>query len=285
MNDLKQAAQQEGALVSRLMMSPDHSGQAAIVVEGDKDHQVFRRFLFPDKSGVLVDAGGRVRAIRVAKTVSKQGIPVLAIVDSDNDLARKQNNRFEGPVFRTDRRDMEATMFLSRAGDSLISVVLDPDEVRRLEAISGTTVKNLLVEACAFIGALRAVNEFENLHIRLRDENPAKYLDTSSLTLDENEYLNAVLAQSTTSESPESLGYKVREVMERVSHADLVPGHDLTAMLEATCRGRLGGPGNHDVESLEMALRVAYSIDEFRETQLYRDLRSWGDEKGLPICA
>ena len=281
MTALREAAQQKGALVSRLIMSPDHSGKPAVVVEGSKDLALFRSLLGEPSSYVLVDAGSRTTAIEVVEEVHKRDIPALAIVDSDDELVCGPSQRREAAIITTDLRDIEAMMFMSPVGDRLIADILDPAAVKRIEGERGCPLKEVIISELSVVGAARAVNYREDFRIRFKDVDVCRFLDVNRVRVDEEAYVRALVQASSRRPSFGAFNAAVAQLRESVDPSHLLPGHDLTRLLSALCRGRLGAPGAPTADSLELALRVGYSNEYFRQTNLYRRLSAWSGKRNL----
>lgn len=263
-------------------MEPDHSGRPAVVVEGPTDRQFYQRLLEPKARAVVIAAGGRHNTIQVVKEVDRQRIPVVGIVDADDDLTREVD--LGTSVIATDARDVEAMIFHSAAGDRVMAELYDSAAVSRLEEQRGVTLREALVDVCAVVGAARRVNHDLQLGLNFKDRLFLQSVDQNRVVLDTDEYLRELIRRG-GSEGEIGFRAQVEAVLCSFEPAHLVGGHDLTELMSHVSRGSLRHFMRSPARDIERMLRVSYTADDFKASSVYSGLLSWGERRKISLVA
>lgn len=273
-------------LVSRLRMNPDHRGGVAVLVEGSTDVELYRAFMTQQRPPliVMVAAQSKDHVLNVAEKVHGLEIPVVAIVDSDDELVLGVER--ERPfIVRTDFRDAEATLFLGYPGDRLVATTLDPEKAAEYEEQYSVSAKSAIMAVAAVSGAARVVNREKKLALRFQQVEVSSFVDRASICVNTAAYVRSLAAASQRNVDPQRLGQQIERVLERHPVEHLVPGHDVIKVLAAVAGGPLGKGVKRDSAALEHSLRTACHDDFFRSTSIHRRLQEMSEALKVPLVA
>jgi hypothetical protein len=263
------------------------SGRPVVLVEGETDVSVFKYLC--GSAVDVIDANGKVNALRVAKLCDQGNVPwVRVVVDADYD--RLLDRLYDSPrVMYTDLNDLECTMVGCGVLEQLsVEIISDASLVRLSAELGGRDLRQALIEGAATIGKYRLANEIGGFGLRFRNMPASQLLMRDRFEVDET-----ALRQWITDANPESrdVGGLWRLVdgdsLNQFEALELCNGHDLVELLAAfTARF---GPDNQravwERPNLETLLRIGFR-GCCERSELVRALQAWvlkGSPAGNPL--
>jgi hypothetical protein len=266
-------------LASRVRMMRTSYKGTILVVEGDSDARVYKRFT-DENACMIIHACGKenaVGALKILENDSFQGI--LVIVDADF-------QRLEGymlgsmSLLLTDTHDLE-TMILST-----------PAEMEKVLAAFGSTtilgqlpgyVINMVIDNALLIGYFSwiASPSKDNLMLKFKDLRFENFVEVNKakLHIDIDKLINAVKKNSGGIKFDEKALKRKIESLKKQNHDpwQVCCGHDMVQILAIGFRFVFGKKkaATFTAEILEGTLRVAYEYSYFCLTALHRSIKNW----------
>lgn len=256
-----------------------------MVVEGITDSRLFGKFA--EKDGVrirIAHSKDNVRGVVKEMAGRRRDRRVIGIVDADLELLRGRIAK--PPLFNTDCRDMEMMIIRSNALDDIVDEYGDPEKVRDFEERYGP-IRDALVSASYPIGLLMFVSQERGLSLSFKDLNFSRFINPRSMEIDVREMIAEVLDNSRSAK----IGRKelVKLLGEEAEALDdlwkAARGHDTIDILLIGLRKSFGSfnASGLDEGALGGSLRLAFSDECFRSTELYQNTEEWADENGLVL--
>jgi hypothetical protein len=258
---------------AKMTIASSRGARRLIFVEGSKDVEVFRKFY--DQSEISFRSSvGRSGVFEVVNKLSNQpGLSPFGIIDADNDLILGFSLKTP-PVFATDYRDLESTIFMTSCGDSVLNENLtDPFPAKLGQTL--TAFKSRVIYELAKIGACRIVNAKFDLGLNFKRFEIGAYIDSSLGVIDERRFMEHLTA-NIPPHKQKIFQSEQAEILRLCDPKKLVHGHDLSiylAIMKNTnyYKNFRGRPV--EAEDVETSLRVSFVSEVFVTTQLAIDLR------------
>lgn len=253
-----------------------HKG-AFLIVEGDTDARVYKRFV-DETDCKVIPANNKDNATEVLKILENESLEgILVIVDADFwHLEGIKTNSVN--LFLTDTHDLE-TMIISNT-EVLQKVLSEFGSTNKINQLHHPVIQ-MVLEATLPIGLFRwvASPSKENLPLKFRDLSFENFVDVPKLKVNINKLLEEVKANSGDPEIDEqSIKNKIKSLKkENLDPWQVCSGHDMVQILAIGFRFVFGNrkTGTLTAEVLEGMLRVAYEYSHFRLTVLYRSIENW----------
>lgn len=258
--------------------------QVSVLVEGRSDKTAYARYFSLPPAKFLDVYRGRDYVLEKAQELRGADRTFIGIIDADEDCPLGRRRHPDG-VFSTDLRDLETTMFFGGAGEAVISQLLDPVRADAFARSKGVPLIEWVAGQCAFTGALRLAAVALGETWRFRDVNLGDHVDPKRMRVDHGTYLAALRDASGTRMGYRQLKRAAESTLEQYSGRllTLVHGHDLMAFLAALTRGPNTAGPVHTANSVELAVRSAFTQDDFEHTDLWRHLSDWEAHLGTPF--
>ena len=259
------------------MQRSQHAG-AFLVVEGDTDSRLYKRFV-DYRACQLVVAHAKNKAIEALDILEQDSFSgILVIVDADFwVLEGKQPARSN--LLLTDTHDLETMILASPALDKFLAEYGSPTKIEALTSQRGQAVREMLIESGTPIGYLRWVSLQDNLALKFEDLSFSKFVDDRTLAVDEAKMIKTVKDHSQTPRLDE------RELQNRMTKLKnnthdlwhVCCGHDLICILSIGLRKVLGSHSSYSIQPqvIETMLRLAYEWVYFQVTRLYQSIKAW----------
>ena len=256
-----------------------------LVVEGITDYRLYGKL--SDRENVeLIVAHSKDNASAVVKELfhNRKDDKVLGIVDSDLDKALSV--RRDPPLFQTDTRDLEGMMIRSQALDEVIWEYGDRAKTENFVKNYGE-IRDVLISSAYPLGTLMLISENNGRDLCFRDLDFGRFIDRRTLQCDIRNMVDEVIYNSRSPNlGAKELRKRLEEEMEH--HRDpwtICRGHDLVEILLIGLRYVFGGYNccNMRCGELNGALRLAFDMEHFAETGLYRTTSEWAGKRDLPL--
>ena len=283
---MKPPQQRPEIIANRVRMKRQRYHKAVfLLVEGDDDKKLYERF-FDSARCRIQTAYGRPNveaALTILEADSTWDRRVLGIVDADFDIlegrAADRHN-----LLRTDTHDAETMMLKSPALEHVLREHGDEDAITKLEAATGQTLREHLLNLARVFGALRWIATRKKLGLRFEDLRFARVIDKKTWTLIRDKVVDELQSHSQAGVlDADALNGDAEEVLSsEVDLWQLCCGHDMVAILAIGLQNVLGkrNPAEVKARVLEKDLRLAYETVYFASTELCRALRRWERHNG-----
>lgn len=268
-----------------------------LIVEGPKDSKLYGKFFNRDKV-LIKEAFGNQRVQDIFNILSHRGFDKkLGIIDSDFRKITGDEVDIDG-IFMTDDHDIEVMIMKTKALDDVIRVFCSQSRVQAFEKQNGMSIKDKIFSLGKEIGYLKLTNKTFDLGLVFKPKNPEgnhlkyknficdktlNFLGTDTLITTANNYS---INKSQKIESIEEISQRLNETKETDYILDqLVNGHDLSQILFILMKKVLKSRNRmlQDHNSIEDSLTLAYDINDFKETNLYKDIQNWSEQREIEI--
>ncbi len=298
MSDIRNTSKGRYALDALKMwhLSNKRQGRVAVAVESAKDENFYRRFFEPVRFFVLDGWEGVVALMELAEKDVIKG--VLGIIDAD--FRHVMNESAPINVFLTDHHDLELMQLHSPAFETILSQhaeygIPGEEEMGRLDAFekkNNEPFLQSLLKSARPLGVLRFLNHRDTLNLTFKIQkkqggefshlNHDDFIDPLTLKCDRKAMFKAVENKSSRlgffGNHPNVVQNFEKEMLIDHDVWEICNGHDVLNILGLALREAIGRnkskPHNY-AQSLEELLTVAYHFEDFKKTQLYKNLLAW----------
>jgi hypothetical protein len=264
------------------MTRSQHRG-SILVLEGDTDARVFKRFI--EKSACkIVPAHGKNNALKILEILGSGSFPGLLII-VDADFGRAEGKTIESEnLFLTDTHDLE-TLILKNS--DCLERHLDEFADQSILDSSKVPVLKWLLECASPVGYVRWI-----CHKNGRGDFSFKKLRFEPFVVgypmepNIEEMFAAIKGQCFSGESDEEvdlefLKSELKKLMsETYDQWQICNGHDMMKVLAIGFQKSFGKRKSKKFnwEIIESILRTTYEYSHFQRTNLYRDILKWQEE-------
>ncbi|AIZ56569.1 hypothetical protein Mpt1_c06840 [Candidatus Methanoplasma termitum] len=266
------------------MLRSSHKGPI-VVVEGVTDSRLFGKFIDRDDVKIIIAHSKDNVRRSVAEVWGKRNDKkVIGIVDADID--RLLGMTVNPPIFFSDKRDLEAMMMSSGALDDLLAEYSEPEQIEKFEEKYGS-IREVIARSSYPIGLLMFISMTEGIGLYFKDMDYSYFINKKTLAIDIMKMINSVFAQSVN----KSIGKKdlADKIFEREELLDdpwiAVRGHDAVAILTIGLQNAFGSYNCLGIKDGQVsgALRLAFGLDYFEDTDLYKDTVKWSARNGFVL--
>lgn len=278
MNSLQELSNDINAKLNELRQSIDHpnnEGKIFVLFEGETDIKLFRNIFnryYVDTTSLL----GKEKVVYVLQALQNEGYyNIVGIKDADFD--HLNNSESTENLFITDYHDMEVQMIESNAFISVIHEYAQSNVHQHLL----TYLKENIYQVALIVGYLRWFNEREinTLFFKKLDFKQFISIETNNTIHFNQEIFLNILIEDSKIKNPklELIAEDLLNIIEefKVESSDkrqICCGHDLTKLIAMIFFNSPKG------DEIEKALRLSYTIEDFKTTQLYNSLVNWCSE-------
>ena len=259
-----------------------------LIVEGDTDARVYGRFTVEDCTVIV--AHGKDNALIALDILEKGAVTgMFAIVDSDFQRIEGDEPPSENVLF-TDTHDLETMIMSSGALDNVLVEFGRKEKLARLPK----PVREVILDACLPIGYFRwlSTSRRDNLLLNFSDLRFTAVVAVADKTLrtDLDNLIREVRTGSHGTIPPRRVIHTKLTMLLREDRHDpwqVCAGHDLVHVFAIGLRSLFGGRSARQLsyEETDRILRLAYTLDEFRKTTLYKAIGEWEKKSGFRVMA
>ena len=266
--------------IRQALMSPAGLRVVWVVVEAEEDVKVYEKFMQSESTVVNTseDETGRKGYANVELIVSeiKKEVPVAHIMGiRDTDYSRYKDG-YEAPanIFLTDRRDLEM-------------MLLEAESVKQALRAWAPTYDQAFAKCipiCRHFGYLRIYNSLRGLFVTFHDNlKTVKYWDDNNHDLKPNweqESMRRFVSLAQKDCSADAITEFVSTLsLDKEDFLDICRGHDVIPVLsKALIRNHIYSEANIMIKMVE-----AYSLDDFKTTKLYSNIKTWQTFEGVTV--
>jgi hypothetical protein len=245
-----------------------------LLVEGITDIKRFGPFI-DEKECSLVNCYGRRKAIEAVKILYDEGFPgALGAVDADFDRVDNQLEQHEGLVY-SESHDFDLDWAQPTVLGKYLNQVAD-NEKKKIHG-SASEIFTKILQALKPVSVARLLNHRKRIGFRLSHIDVSACFRNFAVNLDG--YVDLIFEGCVASEQGR------KELKEQISRAtnqrydlyQLTNGHDFHSALGECLRSELASrrPQQTWASEVELHLRLVFTDDEFRASEIYRQIRMW----------
>jgi len=270
-----------GELVAEVSMErADSFDGCLLVVESLDDKKFWVPFVDSHTCRILLSYG-KSCALAAVELLERTGRlrRVLAVVDDDLDLLFGRRS-FSDAVVYTDAHDIEAVLIRSDATTRVVPEYADAQALAELQMALGVPIVRALVARALLLGRVRMRAQRDAWAVSFDGVTCFRLVSLATWEFDETALIGFVRDQA-----PELDANVLVEVMHREEDCDpwyVCHGQDLLQLLCVLLTGRLRakhvGPA-----TLQSALRLAFTEDDLRATEMYTNIRLWEARSSISI--
>ena len=267
-----------------------------IFVEGEKDYMLYSKFM--NLSNVRIKPTfGCQKLLDVFKILNLRGYDKkIGILDKDFFEIIGNTHQLEN-VFYTDFHDVEIMIFVTKAFYNMLRIYTIKEKIEKIEKKTGKEIRELIFELSDRIGYLKLVETKNKYGLTFKPEYPdgnqIKYHDFIS---DKFEYqgddilINTIINYS-RNKTEKKLNFqeiKNSYIKERGNIYDsrhLSNGHDVSNIVFILLKKTFRSNNNmlNDFKSIENSLILAYEFEDFKKTELYKNIQIWSEGNNQQI--
>lgn len=267
-------------IATKVLLIRDAYKGPLLILEGNKDVKLFRRFV-KDSKMEIIPAWGKENVLDAIEILESHGgvQGFMGIVDADfghvdGSLPTSRN------IVVTDDHDVEMMIVKTKAFSAVLRELGADDKIGNFPG-GERGVRPALMQEALIVGHLRHLSVTDDLRLCFEKLDFDKIVDRNSLKMDIDTMIKNVFAL--TKNPPQLERAEIRDrLSELVEDATDDPyqiccGHDFIAIFGIGLRKVLGSLARQkrSPQELGIALRLAYESEDFRQTQLYSDAKQW----------
>ena len=273
------------AVAAEIVMLRAASNRAILLVEGPSDANFFFHFVNQETCEIVIayGKGNVIGALTLVRAKTMDG--VVCVIDADF-------QPFVGPpasdkdVLLTDDHDLEIMLFRSPAFEKVLTEYGSARKVRDFRKTAGGA-REIIIRSAHPLGIFRLYSLEHNVHLRFR-ELKYTFVDRKTLKVDIDAMILVVHNHSMLRLIDDK---PIKAFINKWLNTDHDPwqmccGHDLIEIFAKALQSYLGSRRAIEVDyaNVERALRLAYSFDNFSQSNLFSAIRSWEERNRPYIC-
>lgn len=252
---------------------PNSRGRVFVLVEGETDIRLFRKFFNLDNCKVENIPGGKLKLEQCVNDLVQNYSLIIGIRDAD--FIHLSNSSYTVPnMFLTDFHDIE--MSLIAENEVFSSILFEYTKVQREEHSS---TREDILEIIEKVSLLKWLNSIEDLRIEFGETGFQDIISLTDNTIDFEEYFRRVLSKSPNARITD-LGIIEAKITtlktQNPNPFQLTNGHDFIKVLSHFLRVK-GSIKNVSNDLLSSLFRVNFRNEFFIKTTLYRNTKQWAD--------
>lgn len=266
------------------MLRSTHKGPV-LVVEGVTDKRLYGKLSDSDECEIIIGHSKDNVRIAVRELFYKRNDKkVFGIMDADMD--RLTGSEPSPPLFITDVRDSEMMMISSPAFDSVLWEYGEEDKLEAFAESHGE-IKEAVLNASFPIGLLMYVSSVNDFGLSFKDLDYSRFIDPKDLSINIRNLVDEVLYHSKNpSGNAKHIRNKlVKEMDEGHDRWDVCRGHDAVGVMLIGLKKIFGSYNSRNIRCGELggALRLAFGLEDFMDTELYKRTSRWCSEHGMKV--
>jgi len=276
-------------VANQVRMTRSAAPGAFVIVEGDSDARVYRKFV-DEKRCRVIPAHGKSNVLSAMETLEADETDgILAIVDNDFWRLDSVEPNSEN-ILVTDTHDLETLIISSGALDTVLEEFGAPKKL-----LSIGNVRDTLLRTALPIGFIRWISSSrqENLSLRFKDVSFVTVVECSgnSMKTSIDRLLTEVKRHTHNVIIDERfIRTRISELIRSKRHDpwQVCRGHDMVHILTIGLRQVFGNRHAHSIgyEQVDRILRLSFGFGEFSRTKLFTSIKNWERaNRGYPVLA
>jgi hypothetical protein len=266
------------------MLRSSHKGPI-MVVEGVTDGRLYGKFIDRDETKIITAFSKDNVRRSVNEVWGRRGDKkVIGIMDAD--LDRLCGKTYSPPLFLSDKRDMESMIMSTGALEDVLTEYSDPELLEGFEEKYGK-VRDILARSAYPVGLLMFVSARERIGFSFKNLDHSAFIHRKTLAIDIRKMIDEVFSQSLNKGAgKKELADMIAEEEETLNDPwNAVRGHDAAAVLVIGLSETFGSYNSAGMNEGRVtgALRLAFGLGYFAETDLYKDITRWSQRNNFTL--
>ena len=247
-----------------------------LIVEGSSDARFYKMFI-NHKACRVVPANSKEAVLQVVSSLESEVEGILGIVDADfwkvDGIEPPSSN-----VIMTDTHDLESLILSSSALNKVLAEYGNDREIDDFEYRTGHTIQEVLAESGKIIGFCRWISLTNRFSLKFSHLNFGKFIEGRDLSVDIDLFFKALRKNSSFDVPVKSMKRTLKTAINAPHDPwQLTCGHDMVSILLIGLKYRFGENNAEKLVrgSLESDLRLSYSEENFRKTQMHAAIQQW----------
>lgn len=267
-----------------------------LLVEGVKDSKLYGKFF--DKDQVRIKETFGCENLKKCKSIlNERGFErCFGIIDRDfHEILGTLP--VEDGLFVVDMHDIEVVMINSSALDHILSIYTTNEKINSFETVAKKSLQEILFDLSNHIGFLKLANKVHDLGLVFKPKDVDgpqiaynKFISDKLEFLGVEKMIDKIIDysrnKSNNIKNKDYILEKYNEIAkDKYDRNHLSNGHDITNILFIFLKKSVRSTNKmlFDFNSIEDSLILAYDINEFQKTDLYRDIKNYFDLKGINL--
>lgn len=260
-------------------------GKFTVLVEGIEDVKVYEKFFLKGKV-IVCQTNGCAKLVELVDGLNKIHLEsnFIGIKDADYDVLNHVNYPYPN-LFMTDKHDLETMMISEEALENIMKEYLRYEDMKK-ERIE-LNVQDFLQEA---IEKIRSLSYFRWYNDLSRSKLSFGTLKLSTMLKEDPTlsydcclaFITRLNPDTTFIPTSKMLADFENSHLGQIDTYQLLRGHDLCEMLSLLLQSHPYSYARSHVsdDKIEASLRLVYSGEQFRKTQLYASITTWFESNG-----
>ena len=255
-----------------------------VLVEGETDELFYSKFLNDDKCLIEICHGKQnvLDAISILDARNKK-VNYLGLVDKDYDFINKST--YSSNIIKTDAHSVETMCVSSESFNNVINEYFDSEKIEKIEKKTSLPLVSHLLNLAKEIAGIRIISQIDGYNFQFKpSETKPKELEYAKFICKENfTFLGLdTLLESIKRYYNQAVGITNNELSEKIEQLDLdqyellnlCHGHDLSRIIVVGLKKAIGKNATKtaSIGEIERALRLAYTKDEFYQTDIKKQI-------------
>ncbi|MEN6512145.1 MAG: DUF4435 domain-containing protein [Chloroherpetonaceae bacterium] len=242
------------------------------ITEGPSDKKLFLKFLDRDRS-YIYPIHGKKNIYDIFPRLPKESF--YAIVDADFFCVDKELYLKETRILYTDTHDNESLLLISPALESFLIEYADEEKIDIFQNKCKKSIREVILDSATPIGMALWRNNQKKLYINFDALEFSYFVDLNTLELDVSRLVQELSHQKSIDHKNWEEFLKRMLTDHEKNKLCFARGHDMVKLLLKGLKTIFGNEQMIKLKTesdVERELRLAYNIDYFKKTRLYKNL-------------
>jgi hypothetical protein len=258
---------------------PNSNGKVFVLVEGESDIRLFRKFFNLQNCKVESIPGGNAKLEKCVNELVTVYALVIGIRDADF-LHLRTVPYSNTNMFLTDYHDIEMTLV---SEDTVFSALVF--EYTNIPPADHAAIRSDIIKSIEQLSLLKWLNYKKNLKIVFSKTGFQDLISFTNLKIDFAQYFQRLLSQSPNAKITDvkiilSEMKKLKKL--KPQSFQLCNGHDFMKAFSQFIRKK-GKAKNITDEQISSAVRMIFNHDSLAKTLLYANTKNWADSNNCSI--
>ncbi len=265
----------------KLWKSAKKQNAVGILVEAKADELFYRKFFTKNTAFFKTNGFQKLEAI-LEKIEQNKDEGFIGIIDADFRRIDNKNLKYRN-LFLSDGHDVEMMTINSQAWEQVLDFYIDKEKKAIFETKHNKNIKDYLFDIAKSIACVRYLNNKEQIGLVFRTfkkDKPdfidyQKFVSKDDLIFDYSKMIKTIENKSSKQnffKNNDEYLKKLENIQkEQYDLSEFCNGHDIINLLALAFKKAIGNTTLKGIE-IENQLVIAYRFDDFKKTNLYKDL-------------